>query len=427
MHGIPLDTIGLAPGSGPCGPEVLPLRLLVGPPAHPRVAARKARREIVLQIILGAAVTVLIAIILVDGRLRRTGRRFLRAPSATPAARRAIMVAIGIVALVLTAATLIPTDRLGYFAFCGVCPVKSVATDGVSSFSEFLEVFLLAAWYYAATVLPIFALACLLSGVIAVRSDKFRISGVVPSFVTAAVLPICSCGVVPIVRGLLASGRAGAHRDAVVFLTVAPLLSPVVVLVGLQVLGGPYVIFRVVGSAVVAAVAVAVVAPMLAGRVGDAVEQSRPPASSADSLAEGSVFLTALNLLTSLGRYVLYGVGLGALFIAALPPTYVSAILRRTVASIAATVVVGVPINMCGGEEILIAGPLAGMGFTMGHAIAFSLASTGVCVSALPLWFAVLGRKATLTLVAIYVVVPFLLGLAINAVPVAPPLGPAPF
>jgi uncharacterized membrane protein YraQ (UPF0718 family) len=267
----------------------------------------------------------------------------------------------------------------------------------------------------------------LLSGVIAVHADRLPIRGFVPSFVTAAVLPVCSCGVVPIVRGLLASSRGRAERDAVVFLTVAPLLSPVVVFVGLRVLGGPYVLLRVVGSVIIALVAVAVVAPMLAGRrgVGGAEDLSNDPL--AQSPASSSVLLTALRMLTSLGRYVLYGIGLGALFVAALPPTYVSAILRRTVASIAATVVVGVPINMCGGEEILIAGPLAGMGFTMGHAIAFSLTSTGVCVSALPLWFAVLGKRPTLTLIAIYIVVPFVLGLAINAIPTAPALGPAPF
>jgi len=380
----------------------------------------------VVQYVLGAVVVTIIVVVLIDGHLRRRGRQFLRAPSATPAARRAFMIALGVVALLMTAATLIPTERLGYFAFCGVCPVKSVATEGVSSIGEFLEVFFLAAWFYAATVLPIFVVACLLSGVIAARSDRFRFRGVVPSFVVAAILPVCSCGVVPIVRGLLTRRDPGARRDAVVFLTVAPLLSPVVVFVGLEILGAPYVLIRVLASAVVAAVAVAVVVPFLAvQRPGVELESGSEGAPVGPSAR--SALLEALRILTSLGRFVLYGVGLGALFIAILPPSYMGAILQRSVASIAATVVVGVPINMCGGEEILIAGPLTGMGFTMGHAIAFSLASTGVCLSALPLWFAVLGRKATLALVTVYIVVPFILGLAINALPFAPDLGPAPF
>jgi len=380
----------------------------------------------VVQLILGAVVAAVIILLFIDGRLSRRGRGFLRAPAATPAARRAIVIALGIIALVLTTATLLPTERTGYFAFCGVCPIKTVATEGVTSFAEFLNVFFLAAWYYAATVLPIFVLACLLSGVIAVRSDRLRFRGVVPSFVVAAILPVCSCGVVPIVRGLLARGAGGARRDAIVFLTVAPLLSPVVVLVGLEILGTPYVFLRVVASAIVAAVAVAVVGPLLLLPRGRPELEARP-GSGAVAADGGSALFAGLRLMTSLGRYVLYGVGLGALFIAILPPTYVGAILERSVASIAATVVVGVPVNMCGGEEILIAGPLTGMGFTMGHAIAFSLASTGVCLSALPLWFAVLGRKATVALVAVYIVVPFVLGLVINALPFAPELGPAPF
>jgi len=132
-------------------------------------------------------------------------------------------------------------------------------------------------------------------------------------------------------------------------------------------------------------------------------------------------------MLTGLITYVLFGVVLGSLFTAALPADYVGAILQSGVASMAVVVVVGVPINMCAGEEILLSAPLSGMGLTMGHAIAFALASTGICMSSVPLLLNVLGRRATLVMVAIYLVVPFLLGLLINALPAVGTLGPAPF
>jgi uncharacterized membrane protein YraQ (UPF0718 family) len=82
---------------------------------------------------------------------------------------------------------------------------------------------------------------------------------------------------------------------------------------------------------------------------------------------------------------------------------------------------------MCAGEEILLSAPLSGMGFTMGHALAFALASTGICMSSVPLLLNVLGRRATLVMVAIYLVVPFLIGLIINALPAVGTLGRAPF
>jgi uncharacterized membrane protein YraQ (UPF0718 family) len=120
-----------------------------------------------------------------------------------------------------------------------------------------------------------------------------------------------------------------------------------------------------------------------------------------------------------LARYVLYGVVLGALFTALVPPGYVAALARAGVLSLAASVVAGVPVSMCAGEEILLAAPLVGMGLTMGHAVAFALASTGICLASVPLLVAALGRRATVALVSIYLVVPFAVGIVVNALPIA--------
>lgn len=133
------------------------------------------------------------------------------------------------------------------------------------------------------------------------------------------------------------------------------------------------------------------------------------------------------NLLTGLVRYALYGIAVGALFTAALPPEYVASIIRPGPLAMAAAVLVGVPINMCAGEEILLSAPLVGMGFTMGHALAFALAGTGICMGSIPLLYAALGRKATLALVAVYLVVPFVLGLLTDLLPWSSGFGPAPF
>ena len=132
-------------------------------------------------------------------------------------------------------------------------------------------------------------------------------------------------------------------------------------------------------------------------------------------------------MLTGLFRYVLYGIVLGAGVAAALPAGLVSNVLGAGALSMAAAVVVGVPVNLCAGEEILLTAPMAGMGFTMGHAVAFALAGTGICVSSLPLLRAVLGRRAMLVMVALYLVVPFALGTLIAALPGSPRLEPRVF
>jgi uncharacterized membrane protein YraQ (UPF0718 family) len=132
-------------------------------------------------------------------------------------------------------------------------------------------------------------------------------------------------------------------------------------------------------------------------------------------------------MFASLIAYVLYGIVFGSLVIAAVPADYVGTIVKSGILSLAAAAVVGVPINMCAGEEILLVGPLVGMGLSMGHAITFSLASTGICVGSLPLLNAVLGKRATIVMAAVYLALPFLLGLLINALPLGTAIGPQPF
>lgn len=377
-----------------------------------------------MELVLGAGVVAVTLALLASRVLRRNRPSTPRAPHLTDAVRRAVMAAVSIGAASSVLPAVVPGLRRTSFGFCSVCPISTVATGGIDSAGEFVRAFLLATWYYAATVLPIFILACLLSGVLTARWRTFRISGVVPAFGLAALLPICSCGVVPLGKAMIDRGGTGP-RDGLILLATAPLLSPIILSLGFTVLGPAYVAVRVVASLVIALVAATLVRPLL--------ESPRVLASEPDSpvcnvgRSASSVLLSGWGFLTHLVRYVLYGTVLGAIVTAAIPPDAVAAMVRRGALSMAAAVVVGVPINMCAGEEILLSAPLVGAGLTMGHALAFALASTGICVGSIPLLAAVLGKRATLAMVAVYIVVPFLLGMAVNALPFAPSLGPKPF
>jgi uncharacterized membrane protein YraQ (UPF0718 family) len=394
-----------------------------------------------MEALLGAIVVALVAILAAGTILRRAGRPFTKGVAATPRTRTALMVVFSVLAALVVFPSLVPAARRGIFAFCGVCPIGTVATGGPESVLGFLNIFFLAAWYYAATVLPVFVLGCLFSGVLVAKSQRVRIRGVLPAFGLAALLPVCSCGVIPIAKTMIERGGTGT-RDGLVFLATAPLLSPIIISLAFTLLGGSYLVLRVVSSLVLALAVALIVRPFLsspaetphASSTARATGATTPGAACTPSAAcaiapgaGGSVLLAAWRMLTGLIRYVLFGIVLGSLFTAALPADYVGAILQSGVASMAAVVVVGVPINMCAGEEILLSAPLSGMGLTMGHALAFALASTGICMSSVPLLLNVLGRRATLVMVAIYLVVPFLIGLIVNALPAVGTLGPAPF
>ncbi len=380
-----------------------------------------------MEALLGALVVVLVLILAVGTVLRRVGRPLTRGVVATPRTRTALMAMFSALAVLVVFPSLVPAARRGIFSFCGVCPIGTLATGGPESLAGFLNTFFLAAWYYAATVLPVFVLGCLFSGVLIAKSQRIRIRGVLPAFGLAALLPVCSCGVIPIAKTMIERGGTGA-RDGLVFLATAPLLSPIIVSLAFTLLGGSYLVLRIAASLLLALAVALLVRPFLSPPAGATAATSAPTATCATAPVTGdSVLLAAWRMLTGLITYVLFGVVLGSLFTAALHADYVGAILQSGVVSMAAVVVVGVPINMCAGEEILLSAPLSGMGLTMGHALAFALASTGICMSSVPLLLNVLGRRATLVMVAVYLVVPFLIGLIVNALPAVGTLGPAPF
>ncbi len=385
---------------------------------------------------LGAGVLALTVLAFLDRRARTRGRKLLPTPAVTPAVLQGTTILVAVLSALLIAPALFPKLRVGLFAFCAICPIGTVAQGNAITLSEFAGAFLLACWYYAATVIPVFIVASLLSGFLITKSDRFKVRGILGSFALAAILPVCSCGVIPLAKTIIDRGGTGP-RDGLIFLATAPLLSPIIILLGIEILGGGYTLVRIVASLILATTIAFIVRPFLSTataahvRNGCAMETCAVGAGAALTIGagehDGSILAAGRNMFTSLIAYVLYGIVLGSLVVAAVPADYVGTIVRSGVLSLAAATVVGVPINMCAGEEILLLGPLVGMGLSMGHAITFSLASTGICAGSLPLLNAVLGRRATIIMAALYLILPFLLGLLINALPLGAAVGPQPF
>lgn len=384
-----------------------------------------------MQAFMGGVVVLLTLAIALDGGPSR--RRLLgRGLPMSEGARRGLMGFLVAVSAILAAPAVIPPLRGLFFAFCGSCPLPVVGTAAAVSAPDILRTFFLGIWYYTATVLPVFVLACLMSGALTARGT-IRMKGILGAFGLAAVLPVCSCGVIPLGKAMIDSGGRSV-RAGLMFIAAAPLLSPIILILGWSVLGPGYVAVRVVASFIMGAAVALVVPYFLDARAAQGGASSDPgkqddaagplPGACDDCVAvpRGSALAAGWSTLTGLFRYVLYGIVLGAGVAAALPAGLVANVLGAGALSTAAAVVIGVPVNLCAGEEILLTAPLAGMGFTMGHAVAFALAGTGICVSSLPLLRAVLGRRAVLVMVALYLVVPFALGTLIASIPAAPSL-----
>jgi uncharacterized membrane protein YraQ (UPF0718 family) len=360
----------------------------------------------------------------------------------TRAARRGLTVALTVIAALVSLPAIFAPLRQGLFSFCATCPVTGPAGESWATAAEWLGAFLLAVWHYAGTVLPVFVLASALSGLVIARVGRLPVRGFLGSFAVASLVPVCSCGVVPLARALLQRGGSSA-RDGVVLLIAAPLLSPVIIFLGLTVLGPHYLAVRVAAALATAGVAVLVVTPLLRSAKSDSQvrddahneqtgggdsQRGRADAtkgiSSTAKTGSGAPRESALDAgwstLTSLSRYVLLGVVIGAVAAVTVPSGAVETALSAGPLATAAIVVAGVPINMCAGEEILVAAPFVGAGLTMGQAIAFALAGAGVCLGCIPLFVAVIGRRATLAVVALYLVAPLIIGLLLDLGPALP-------
>jgi len=380
-----------------------------------------------MQALLGAIVFAVAILVFVDRLPARAGRPLLRRVPVSSRTRDLLAVTVFALSVVISVLGVVPQLRAGLFAYCAACPVTGLGGTTIASPAEFATVVLEACWYYAATVIPVFIAASLLSGLLMTRWNRLTPRNASTAFLVAAALPICSCGVIPVAKAMLTTRRAGV-RTALVFLATAPLLSPVIVLIGLDVLGPAYVLIRITGAALVAAAIALMVGPHVAVSHSALTPAGTPPPTTSTretcdnpvgQRPTDSPLAVARATARRLVPFVLYGLCLGSLVAAAVTPDLVQAIARSGLLSLAATTLVGIPINMCAGEEVLLIAPLVGGGLPLGHALAFSLASTGICASSIPLLSSVLGRRATLVMVAVYLVAPFVLGLLLNALPLA--------
>jgi len=181
-----------------------------------------------LETLLGAGVLAITISAFFDRRARARGGKLFRAPAITPVVLQALTILLAVLSTLLIAPALFPKLRTGLFAFCSVCPIATVAQGDAVTPGQFMGTFLLACWYYAATVIPLFIVASLLSGLLIAKSHRIRVHGVFGSFALAAILPVCSCGVIPLAKTIIDRGGTGP-RDGLVFLATAPLLSPIII------------------------------------------------------------------------------------------------------------------------------------------------------------------------------------------------------
>ncbi|MCO5172295.1 MAG: permease [Planctomycetes bacterium] len=228
-------------------------------------------------------------------------------------------------------------------------------------------------------------------------------------------LPVCSCGVVPVYRGLVHKGVPPAA--AIAFLVATPELGVDAVLVSVPLLGLELTLARLAAALVVALVA-GVVAGLLAGRGAAAAPGPAPaaPAAGRPSMREAMRY-GFVESVDELGPWILAGLLVAGALEPVLRPEWLAAVPAAGQVPLAA--LLGAPIYVCASAATPVAAMLLVKGLSPGAVIAFLLTGPATNVTT---WGAIRGghgRRAALVIVGTILVACIGVGLTIDGLGVA--------
>ncbi|MBN1442734.1 MAG: permease [Planctomycetes bacterium] len=255
-------------------------------------------------------------------------------------------------------------------------------------------------------VLPFFALGVLLAGVLSSlggRAAALARLGRSPLAIVAGaalgcVLPVCSCGVVPVALGLLAGGVAPGPVFA--FLAAAPMVNPASFVLTAGVMGTGLAMGRLLGAIVlgcgigfIAARWSPTALARLRGTCGCGAAASASPAAWEGPRSAASRIGIALHAggrtFVSLLPYVALGTALGGILSAALDPSTVTRHLSGPL-SVPLAALAGTALYLCSCAEVPVAASLVRQGLEPAAVLTFLLAGPGVSLFSLILLSSVL-------------------------------------
>lgn len=190
-----------------------------------------------------------------------------------------------------------------------------------------------------------------------------------------AILPLCSCGTIPLGVGLYRSGAAVGNILA--FMTSTPILSPVLIALSLNLLG-----WKLTATLV----ASAVIGSLITGHIGnrlfkerDRCKKEEKQFSATERKSKNRVVETIRWSLAELGTDVsvdiFIGLGIAALIIHGLPMEWISSWLgQQDLLTLIYVIILGIPVYACSVPSIPVVQGLLLLGASPGAAIAYMIA-----------------------------------------------------
>jgi len=311
--------------------------------------------------------------------------------------------------------------RSSFFAACRSCPLFTVGQG--YNLSEIATQFPQLIFAHSATTIPIFILGCFMASLIGRISFKLWPRNIFSSFLLAAVLPLCSCGVIPIVKAMLEQPHL-SKKVVLVFLITTPILSPIVIVLSWGVLGVRYALLRITFTFLLA-----ISSGFLISMLWENSPQEREPPAEPKGVRSQSLAVRSQSLavrlpfplgtwryIVSLFRFIGLGLLFGSVFAVLLPSSFVKMFMQNNLGGLLAMASTGIPIHLCSGAEVLILSPFMQMGMPLGHALTFTISGAGICISSIPLLLKVVGRKTTIWLLISFWVGSIFIGVLTNLI-----------
>jgi uncharacterized protein len=235
------------------------------------------------------------------------------------------------------------------------------------------------------------------------------------AFVYASILPVCSCGVVPLIDSMK---RRTSLKVIITFVCAAPLLDPYVIFLSYTVLGLRYAILRIIASFLLSITA-GVLVEFLVKRLGWLNwTENGTCGHSCDFVVERDPFVKTIKITKKLLPYIIFA-GLLSFVFAILDTKELlhDFDLNREPYSAIIMTLFGIPIYMCHGADVIFLKPfLQYTDMSIGSAMAFSLSSSVICISSIVMLSKYLGKRIATLLTCVICLLIVLLSVCINVI-----------
>lgn len=226
-------------------------------------------------------------------------------------------------------------------------------------------------------------------------------------------LPLCSCGVVPVAALLKESG---ASNGAVVgFLVTTPTSGVDSILATYSLLGGAFMVIRVIASFLIGLGAgIATALGLGKSKEADPAGANMQPAGEA---VKGNWVVSGLaygfgELLGGIARPLFIGTLLGGIIAYLLPPGVLEEYVGRGFLAYLVMLAVGIPLYVCASGSIPLAAALMAKGISPGAALIFLISGPATNAATMTVVSGMLGRRALVIYLAFLAVGAFAAGIA---------------